>query len=196
MAVISIRDLSFSYPLVHHRARAYNGALKKEIPVFRNLTLEIPDGTRLGIVGPNGAGKTTLLKLIAGILPPTRGSLHIEGVVSPLLNVRLGMEAELSGIENIRLRGAYMALTRAEIEEKTPQIVEFADLGEFIHLPLNTYSAGMVARLAFSIATSFNPEILVMDESIGAGDKQFSEKAARTAAPVRRPLEYSSLGHA
>jgi ABC-type polysaccharide/polyol phosphate transport system ATPase subunit len=134
---------------------------------------------RLGIIGPNGAGKTTLLKLIAGILPPTSGQLHVEGVISPLLSLRLGMEPELSGIENIRLRGTYMGRTRAEIEEKISRIIEFADLGEFIDLPLTTYSAGMTARLAFSIATSFNPDILIMDESIGAGDKQFSAKAAK-----------------
>jgi ABC-type polysaccharide/polyol phosphate transport system ATPase subunit len=132
----------------------------------------------LGIIGPNGAGKTTLLKLIAGILPPTSGQLHVEGVVSPLLSLRLGMEPELNGIENIRLRGTYMGRSRAEIEKKIPRIVKFADLGEFIYLPLTTYSAGMAARLAFSIATSFNPDILIMDESIGAGDKQFSAKAA------------------
>jgi ABC-type polysaccharide/polyol phosphate transport system ATPase subunit len=178
MAAISIRNLSFSYPLVNHWARAHSGSLKKEVPVFRNLSLDIPDGTRLGIIGPNGAGKTTLLKLIAGILPLSTGSLHVEGIVSPLLSVRLGMEAELTGLENVRLRAAYMGLTRTEIDEKLPQIVEFADIGEFIQLPLHTYSAGMVARLAFSIATSFDPEILIMDESIGAGDKQFSAKAA------------------
>jgi ABC-type polysaccharide/polyol phosphate transport system ATPase subunit len=178
VAAITIRDLSFSYPLLNRWARTHNGPPKKEVPVFRDLSLEIPDGTRLGIVGPNGAGKTTLLKLVAGILPPSRGSIHVEGVISPLLNVRLGMEAELTGIENIRLRGAYMGLSRAHIESKIPQIVEFADIGDFIELPLNTYSAGMVARLAFSIATSFNPEILILDESIGAGDKNFSAKAA------------------
>lgn len=179
MATITIRNLSFSYPLVNRWIRAQNGALKREVPVFKNLSLDIPDGTRLGIVGPNGAGKTTLLKLIAGILPVSAGSLYVEGVVSPLLSVRLGMEAELTGLENIRLRGAYMGLNRTEVAEKVPQIVEFADIGDFIELPLATYSAGMAARLAFSIATSFNPEILVMDESIGAGDKQFSAKAAK-----------------
>ena len=95
-----------------------------------------------------------------------------------MLNLRLGMERELTGIENIWVRGAYMGKTHNEVAEKFQQIIDFADLGEFIHLPLNTYSAGMAARLAFSIATSFEPQILVMDESIGAGDKQFGLKAA------------------
>ena len=190
MAAITIRDLSFSYPLVNRRARSQNGAVKSEIPVFTNLSLDVRDGTRLAIIGPNGAGKSTLLKLIAGILPPTKGSLRVEGAVSPLLNLRLGMEPELTGIENIRLRGAYMGRTLAEIEEKLPQIVEFADLGDFIGLPLNTYSSGMNARLAFSIATSFNPDILVMDESIAAGDKNFRAKAADR---LRQFVDHSNI---
>ena len=178
MASILIRGLSFSYPLVNHRLRGYNGQTRYEIPVFSDLSLEVRDGMRLAIVGPNGAGKTTLLKLIAGILPAAEGAIRVEGVVSPLLNIRLGMEAELTGIENIWLRGSYMGKTRHEIDKKLPAIVEFAELGEFIDLPINTYSAGMAARLAFSIATSFEPDILLIDESIGAGDKKFAEKAA------------------
>jgi lipopolysaccharide transport system ATP-binding protein len=178
MASILIEALNFAYPLVNHRLKAHNGGTRLEIPVFSNLSLEVHDGTRLAIVGPNGAGKTTLLKLIAGILPAAPGAIHVEGVVSPLLNVRLGMEDELTGIENIWLRGAYMGKTQREIEEKLPAIVEFAELREFIDLPVNTYSRGMAARLAFSIATSFEPDILLVDESIGASDKQFAEKAA------------------
>ena len=178
MASILIRGLSFSYPLVNHKLKERNGTTRSEIPVFSDLSLEIHNGTRLGIVGPNGAGKTTFLKLIAGILPAPEGAVRVEGVVSPLLNIRLGMEPELTGIENIWLRGAYMGKTRDEIEVQLSGIVEFAELGEFIDLPVNTYSRGMAARLAFSVATSFQPEILLMDESIGAGDKQFAEKAA------------------
>jgi lipopolysaccharide transport system ATP-binding protein len=154
------------------------------------LSLEVHDGTRLAIIGRNGAGKTTLLKLIAGILPAASGAIRVEGVVSPLLNIRLGMEAELTGIENIWLRGAYMGKTQREIEEKLPAIVEFAELGEFIDLPVNTYSSGMAARLAFSIATSFEPDILLVDESIGAGDRQFAEKAA---ARLRQFVDGSSI---
>ena len=164
--------------------------MRTEIPVFSDLSLDVHDGTRLAITGPNGVGKTTLLKLIAGILPPTAGSIRVEGVVSPLLNLRLGMERELSGIENIWLRGAYMGKTHKEVAEKLQQIVDFADIGEFIHLPLNTYSAGMAARLAFSIATSFEPQILVMDESIGGGDKQFGLKAAER---LRQFVNHSNI---
>jgi ABC-type polysaccharide/polyol phosphate transport system ATPase subunit len=178
MASILIQGLSFAYPLVNHRLKGRNGGTRTEIPIFSNLYLEVRDGTRLAIVGPNGAGKTTLLKLIAGILPAASGAIRVEGVVSPLLNVRLGMEDELTGIENIWLRGAYMGKTQREIEEKLPDIIEFAELGEFIDLPVNIYSRGMAARLAFAIATSFEPDILLVDESIGAGDKRFAEKAA------------------
>ena len=190
MASILIRELSFAYPLVNHRLKGCNGLTRYEIPVFSNLSLEVPHGTRLAIVGPNGAGKTTLLKLIAGILPAPKGKIHIEGAISPLLNIRLGMEAELTGIENIWLRGTYMGRTRREIEGKVPEIVAFAELGEFIDLPVNTYSAGMAARLAFSIATSFEPDILLIDESIGAGDKQFADKAA---ARLRKFVDGSSI---
>lgn len=178
MASILIRGLSFSYPLVNHRLRGRNGLTRYEIPVFSDLSLEVRDGTRLAIVGPNGVGKTTLLKLIAGILPAAKGAIRVEGVVSPLLNIRLGMEAELTGIENIWLRGVYMGKTRREIEEKLSEIVAFAELDDFIYLPVNTYSRGMAARLAFAIASSFEPDILLVDESIAAGDKQFAAKAA------------------
>lgn len=158
--------------------------------MFSNFSLEVRDGTRLAIVGPNGAGKTTLLKLIAGILPPTRGMLLVEGAVSPLLNIRLGMESELTGRENIWLVGAYMGHMRGEIEKRLAQIVEFADIGEFIDLPIYTYSAGMRARLAFSIATSFEPEILLIDELVGAGDKQFASKAAKR---LRQFIDHSNI---
>ena len=189
MATIQIRDLFFAYPLVNRRRRIGN-AVKNEIPVFSNLSLDVRDGTRLAIVGPNGAGKTTLLRLIAGILPPTKGTIRVEGAVSPLLRVRLGMQSELTGRENIWLRGVYMRRTPAEIGERLQQIVEFADLGHFIDLPINTYSTGMIARLAFSIATSFEPEILVIDESIGSGDRQFTSKAAER---LRRLVDNSNI---
>ena len=190
MATIRIRNLSFSYPLVNRRLRSRDGTLRSEISVFTDLSLDVGDGARLAVIGPNGAGKTTLLKLVAGILPPTGGSIRVDGVVSPLFNLRLGMERELTGMENIWLRGAYMGKTQIEIEERVPRIVDFADLGEFIDLPLDTYSAGMVARLAFSIATSFEPQILVMDESIGAGDKQFANKAAER---LREFVDHSNI---
>jgi lipopolysaccharide transport system ATP-binding protein len=190
MAAISIRALSFAYPLVNRRLRGPDGRLRDKIPVFSDLSMDVPHGARLAIVGPNGAGKTTLLKIIAGILPSAAGAVVVDGTVSPLLNVRVGMEAELTGIENIFLRGAYMGKTREEVAERVPEIVGFAELGDFIHLPVNTYSAGMAARLAFSIATSFEPDILLIDESIGAGDKQFADKASKR---LRQVVDGSSI---
>jgi ABC-type polysaccharide/polyol phosphate transport system ATPase subunit len=188
MGSIRLRGLSFSYPLVNHGQRK-NGKAQC-VPVFEDLSLEVNHGARLAIVGPNGVGKTTLLKLIAGILPAPGNTIHVEGVVSPLLNIRFGMEGELTGIENIWLRGSYMGKGRREIAKKLPAIIEFAELGEFINLPINTYSAGMAMRLAFSVATSFEPDILVMDESIGAGDKRFADKAA---VRLRQFVDRSSI---
>ncbi len=179
MAAIEFENVDFSYPLAHRGLRSRSGELKREVSVFSNLNLSVSSGARLGIVGPNGAGKTTLLRLIAGIVSPTAGHLRVEGKVMPLLNVRQGMERELTGIENIRLRGAYLGRKRAEVESRIPQIAEFAELGEFIDMPVNTYSAGMVARLGTAIATSFHSDILVIDESFGASDKAFAAKAAK-----------------
>jgi lipopolysaccharide transport system ATP-binding protein len=190
MAAILLQNVAFSYPLVNRSRGVGNGLLRSEIPVFSNLSLDVRDGTRLAVVGRNGSGKTTLLKLIAGILPPSKGTLRVEGAVMPLLRVRRAMEGDLTGRENIRLRGAYMGRARAEIEEKLPEIIEFADLGEFIDLPINTYSTGMVARLAFSIVSSFDPEILLLDESVSAGDQQFAAKAAER---LRRLVDSSNI---
>lgn len=141
------------------------------------LSIEIKDGDRVGITGHNGSGKTTLLRVLAGIYKPVSGSVRIEGKVGALLDPAAGMDPEASGVENIYLRGHILGMTSREIAEQVEDIAAFTDLGDFLELPMKTYSAGMQARLAFAISTSIKNDILLIDEGIGAGDEAFQEKA-------------------
>jgi ABC-type polysaccharide/polyol phosphate transport system ATPase subunit len=143
------------------------------------LNLELKDGDRVGLVGHNGAGKTTLLRVIAGIYKPARGVITIEGRVGTLLDPRAGMDGEATGIENIYLRGHLLGMSRQEIEASVRDIAEFTELGDFLALPMKTYSQGMSARLAFAISTAMQNDILLIDEGIGAGDASFQEKAQK-----------------
>ncbi len=149
------------------------------VDALDGVTFELKAGDRLGLVGTNGAGKTTLLKVICGIYEPTAGSIRTEGRIDALFNINLGFRPEATGRRNIMLRGLINGWSAAEIEARMPDIVAFSELGDFIEMPIKPYSQGMAARLAFAIATSFHPEILIMDEWIGAGDKEFQEKAKR-----------------
>jgi ABC-2 type transport system ATP-binding protein/lipopolysaccharide transport system ATP-binding protein len=142
-----------------------------------DVTVEIAHGDRVALVGRNGAGKTTLLRVMAGIYEPVSGAVAIDGQVAPLFDVGLGMDPESSGYENILLRGLYLGLSKAEIKAKADEIADFTELGSFLGLPLRTYSMGMQARLAFAVSTCIDPEILLLDEGIGAGDAGFLEKA-------------------
>jgi ABC-type polysaccharide/polyol phosphate transport system ATPase subunit len=141
------------------------------------ISFALEAGDRLGLVGSNGAGKTTLLKVLYGIYPPHSGSVVVNGRVDALFNIRLGFRAEATGRRNIELRGLVNGWSAKEIAKRMDAIIEFSELGEFIDMPFKSYSAGMAARLAFSTATTLEPEILVMDEWIGAGDPKFQEKA-------------------
>lgn len=149
------------------------------VQALDGISFELRAGDRLGLVGPNGAGKTTLLKVLYGIYAPSAGSVTIKGKVDALFNINIGFRPEATGRRNIVLRGLINGWTEAEIEEKMGSIIEFSELGDFIDLPFKTYSQGMAARLAFSVATSLDPEILLMDEWIGAGDASFQDKAKR-----------------
>jgi len=146
------------------------------VKAIDDLTLSLSDGDRLGIYGHNGAGKTTLLRVLAGIYPPTEGTLRIEGRVTGLFSLGLGINKELSGLENIKIKAMMFGLRRKEILPLIPDIVAFSELGDYIHMPVKTYSSGMSLRLQFSIATALNPDILLMDEWISSADKQFKEK--------------------
>lgn len=148
------------------------------INALRDINLDLQEGDRVGLIGHNGAGKTTLLKVLSGILPPTGGRLRIEGRIAGLLSIQLGLDTHASGYENIIIRARYMGVSEDEIKTRFDEICAFSELGEYLHLPLKTYSSGMRVRLAFSIATAFDPDILILDEWLSAGDATFRDKAS------------------
>jgi len=149
------------------------------VRALRNISLTIETGSSLGLIGFNGAGKSTLLKVLAGVLEPTRGQIARHGSVNALLNIGAGMSGDLTGEENIRRVGLLRGFSTAEINTKLPEIVAFADIGEFIHLPVRTYSSGMRMRLSFAIATAKIPDILLIDEVFNAGDSAFRNRASK-----------------
>jgi ABC-type polysaccharide/polyol phosphate transport system ATPase subunit len=149
------------------------------VEALRDLTLRFAPGDRVGIIGHNGAGKSTLLKLLAGIYAPTTGRMRVEGKISALFDLMLGFESEATGWENIRYRGYLQGETPRSIGAKTDAIAEFTELGRYLDMPVRYYSAGMLVRLAFAIATAIDPEILLVDEVLGAGDMAFQNKARR-----------------
>ena len=142
-----------------------------------DVSLTLKDGDRLGLIGHNGAGKSTLLRVCAQVYEPTQGRVFAEGKISPLFNAAPGLDSDDTGYENIMTCALLMGMTRDEIVRKTPDIAEFSGLGEYLCLPVRTYSSGMLTRLSFSIATAIDPEILILDEGLGTGDAQFAEQA-------------------
>jgi homopolymeric O-antigen transport system ATP-binding protein len=197
MVSISVEELALIYPLrimpsgktpVATRRGAQEARFKERggrryLAALDGISFSLKSGDRLGLVGRNGSGKTTLLKALYGIYPPTTGRIDIVGRVDALFNIALGFRREATGRRNIELRGLINGWSPAEIAQRMDAIIEFTELGEFIDLPFKTYSQGMAARLAFAVATSLEPEILLMDEWIGAGDPAFQEKArARMSA--------------
>lgn len=144
---------------------------------LKGISLSVADGEVVGLLGHNGAGKSTLLMTMAGIYAPDRGSVRVQGQIGTLLSLGAGFHNDLSGRENIKLNAVFMGCTRQEIQQKTEQIIEYAELGEFINAPLKTYSSGMRARLGFSIAITINPDVLLIDEVFEAGDESFKKKS-------------------
>lgn len=163
---------------------------KVVIEALRDVSLSLAIGDRLALIGPNGAGKTTLLRTIAGIYEPLQGMIRTCGRISPMFDASLGIDTDLSGYDNIRLRALLLGLSPDAIEQHLPDIVEFTELGDYLDMPVRTYSAGMILRLSFAVATCFKPEILLMDEWILAGDAHFMSKAE---ARVRSFIERASV---
>ncbi|WP_342228085.1 ABC transporter ATP-binding protein [Rickettsiella endosymbiont of Rhagonycha lignosa] len=204
MALIQLDSLTIDFPIYHLNARSIRkrflritgGALRKEtehtvvVKALDSITLTLEHGDRVGLIGHNGAGKSTLLRVLAKIYEPTQGNISIAGKVSPLLNVMLGINPESTGYENILVRGLLLGLSEREIQEKMTEIADFTELGEYLSVPIRTYSAGMQLRLAFAVATCIKPEILLMDEMIEAGDATFKKKAEKRLAEF---IEQSSI---
>lgn len=154
------------------------------VHALKDVSLEIGAGDRVGLVGHNGSGKTTLLRLLCGVYEPTSGTAVVHGRVTSLIDVTLGMDFEATGYENIRLRALILGVSKDQIAAMTPRVVEFSGLGDYMSMPVRTYSSGMVLRLAFSIVTSVQPEILLMDEWMSVGDDAFVKKAEERLAEL------------
>lgn len=157
----------------------FNKAKKNYARILNDITLELRSGDRIGLIGHNGAGKSSLLRVLAQVYPLTRGQLKINGTTKGLFHISLGMNMEGNGIENIYLRGMQMGLSMENIRELVPEVIAFSELEDHIHKPIATYSTGMMLRLAFAISTMIQPDILLLDEWIGAGDTIFKDKAEK-----------------
>jgi lipopolysaccharide transport system ATP-binding protein len=149
------------------------------VKALSNLTLNLKDGDRLGVMGPNGAGKSTLLRTIAGVYHPSSGNIEVKGRIASLIDISLGMDSEATGFENIRMRGVMMGLSLKQIKLIEEEIAEFSGLGEFLHMPIRTYSSGMHMRLGFATSTAVEADIILMDEWLSVGDADFTLKAEK-----------------
>ncbi len=205
MALIRANNLVVEFPIFGANARelknaviraATGGLLAKDagehvlVRALNQVSFELREGDRLGLVGHNGAGKTTLLEVIAGAYEPVSGSIEIKGRVASMLSITLGMDSEATGYENIFLRAAVMGMKPKEIAPLVDEIREFSELSDYIHMPVRTYSSGMAMRLAFAISTCVNADIILMDEWLSAGDASFTEKAQQR---LRRVLDQAKI---
>jgi ABC-2 type transport system ATP-binding protein len=192
VASIVLDNISVTFPVYGASSRSLKNTLiasttggrvmtdvkeRVSIQALTNFSLQVNHGERVALIGHNGSGKSTLLRVLNGIYEPQVGRVVVEGRSVPLFDMSLGMDPESTGYENILFRGMYLGFSRTEIRDKVQEIAEFAGLGQFIDMPTKTYSTGMAARLAFAISTAIEPDILLIDEGIGAGDAAFLEKA-------------------
>ncbi len=187
-AMIQVRDVSMRFRLTDDKimslkefvTRAISGKIQtSEFWALKNISFDVRRGEVLGIIGHNGAGKSTILKVISGILKPTKGSVVCRGNIVPMLELGSGFDMDLTGRENIFLNGAILGYSEKFLNSKYQEIVDFSELGQFIDVPIRNYSSGMLMRLAFSVATVVNPEILIVDEILAVGDANFQEKSRK-----------------
>ena len=202
MAFIRVDNITVEFPIYNASTRSLKhkmmhfgtgGRLSRDagnrlaVVALRGITASLEHGDRVGLVGRNGSGKTTLLRVLAGVYEPSYGSVVCQGQVASLLDVTLGMDSEGTGYENILRRGMLLGMTKRQIDARIDDIVQFTELGDYLAVPVRTYSSGMLLRLAFAISTTIEPEILLMDEWLGVGDAQFLSKAeARLEEMVQR----------
>ena len=158
----------------------------KKFFALDKISFEIEKGTTVGIIGTNGSGKSTILKIITGVLNPSSGSVEVDGNISALLELGAGFNMDYTGIENIYMNGTMMGFSRDDMEKKLPEILEFADIGDFVHQPVKTYSSGMFVRLAFALAINVEPEILIVDEALSVGDVFFQAKCYKKMEEIRQ----------
>ena len=192
MAQIKLENVTLEFPVQASKSdrrlsltndRPVGGQLSSEpsgqmvVRALDQLSLTLGPGDRLALLGHNGAGKTTLLRVMAKLYPPTHGRVTVQGRVAPLLNLSFGMDMDSTGYDNIFIRGLFLGMTKAELKQKADIIAEFSELGDFLDLPMRTYSAGMRARLAFAISTHVETDILLLDEVVATGDARFFKKA-------------------
>jgi ABC-2 type transport system ATP-binding protein len=190
MVSIDIQRAYVDFPIFDAKTRSLKKAVlgkaggrigtESRVPIIealRDINLTLHQGARVGLVGHNGAGKSTLLRLMSGIYEPTRGAARIEGKVAPVFDLGVGMDPEISGYENIMVRGLFLGMTRKQMQDRVDDIADFSELGDYLSMPLRTYSTGMRVRLALGVVTSIDPEILLLDEGIGAVDAEFLAKA-------------------
>jgi ABC-type polysaccharide/polyol phosphate transport system ATPase subunit len=191
MACVEIKDVSLFYPIYGSDARSFKatlinkatgGCLAKNsgnmiVEALKNVSFKLEAGDRLAILGHNGAGKSTLLKVLARIYEPSKGLVNVKGRMNCLFDIMMGMDHELNGYENVMLRGLILGLSKSEIRKIIPQVEEFAELGDFMKMPIKSYSSGMKVRLAFGIITNVSSDILLIDEIVNVGDAKFIEKA-------------------
>lgn len=200
MVNIEVSNASVDFPIFDAKTRSLKKAVlgkvggkigtEAKVPIIEalhDISLSLNEGDRVALVGHNGAGKSTLLRLLSGIYEPTRGVARITGKIAPVFDLAVGMDPEISGLENIMIRGLFLGMSRKEMESRVEDISQFTELGDYLHLPLRTYSTGMRVRLALGVVTSIDPEILLLDEGIGAVDAAFMAKARdRLVDLVRR----------
>lgn len=189
VAEIGMSDVSVHIPVFDYSARkllrslGFNRIQQKDhgkhrtVAALKNISLALRDGDRLGIIGENGSGKSTLLRLLSGVYVPTEGSFYSVGKINSFLDISFGIEPDLTGRESIILRSSILGISKRDVAGRMEEIIEFSGLGEFIDMPTRTYSSGMFVRLAFSIATTLSPEILIMDEWLSVGDQSFRARA-------------------
>jgi ABC-2 type transport system ATP-binding protein/lipopolysaccharide transport system ATP-binding protein len=194
MSCLRLRDVSVEFPIYQASSRSLKKRLlasstrgnlgrdakdRINVRALSGVSFDVGEGERIALIGLNGAGKTTLLKVLAGVYEPTSGSFTSSGRVSSLLDINVGFNIDATGRENIILRGMYMGIHPREMRERAAEVAEFTELGEYLDMPVRTYSAGMMVRLAFAASTCVPPDVLIMDEWLAAGDAQFLEKVQR-----------------